>query len=173
MRDGLVLNKQPRVAVADAESSPLVEVVEVNLGGKTERGVIAKRDIAPGTMLCQYRGEHRSQNDFESCTYVMAGVGVDGETVYIDGDTSTLAANINYAPSRHANVSFEDRNLGKEASAVWAVATRPIPAGQELRVDYDGYSGARGYRSHMVAKGVATEAQLDDPAFLRARYAPK
>ena len=170
MRDGHVLHDHPRTAVEDAETSPLIEVVRVHVGGKEQRGVVAKRDIAAGTMLCQYRGEHREQNDFEDSTYVLAGRGPGGKPVFINGDTATLAANVNYAPAQHANAHFAEHGTGEQASGTWVVASRDIPRGQELRIDYDGNRGQGPYRASMIAKGVATAAQLDDPAFLRRRY---
>ena len=95
---------------------------------------------------------------------------IDGHPKY-----NNLAGYANYASDRVANVEFEDRGKTKGASStskrtnIVLQAKHHIPAGRELRVDYDMGAVARPFRQQMIAQGVAA-ADLDSPEYKRVTW---
>eukprot|EP00439_Symbiodinium_sp_Y106_P079570 s2086_g18.t1 len=110
--------------------SKALEVAPSQLGTEAGLGLFVQQAVAPGEVLCEYRGRTFTTAEamrLEDKSYLMR---------YIDAreDTSLIARYINDCRNPAVyNVSFEKRP-GEGRALV--VACRPISAGEELFVDY-------------------------------------
>lgn len=115
-------------------------------------GVYAMKDFKKGAVVARYRGKKikKSQINDSSSLYLLTnfeGQTIDGANAWEKG--YPLAPYIQHLFPKNEdelglqrNVQFEEGDKG----TLWAVATQPIWAGQELFTDYgDGYWETVGY----------------------------
>lgn len=109
------------------------------LGG---RGLFALRPFQPGATVCEYTGERVDDRTLErrygrwTAPYALRpsrGLAIDAACLRGVGSLA------NHAPAREANAAYREGPPGR----VFIVATRPIPPGTEILVDY-----GREYRLH-------------------------
>ena len=143
-------------------------------------GLIAARDIRKHTMIARYEGKETETTETIQSDYLMVATDVRdmSRQVLIDGHPKYggLAGYANYAPHKTANAYFEDaaraykKKRGKKYNTyILLMAKEDIPAGTEIRTDYDnGVTGAP-FRQKLIGEGVPAAA-LDAIHYKRVRW---
>ena len=151
-----------------------------------EDGLFTRRAVRRGDILCQYTGAHvpESGDDPPDAQYLMHMLrrkqpDEDEEvTVTVDG-RGELGGYANYADWRVANAIVTDvirtvQARGDSAgdrleTAMVVIAAEDIPAGREVRWDYDRQKSGRRFRRAMLERGVPAEA-LDSREYATAAW---
>ena len=164
------------------------------IGDEWMAGLFTNAEVQPGDFLAQYTGPTLTKKGEQrevarGNEYLMGGrkikkrPGERSEVLIIDGDPShspNIAGFANYAPQVNANANFEDWGIGSKLKGkeyltefdhcVVLLAAHRIPAGREVRVDYDMGSRSHPFRRSMLKRGIPQEA-LDDPLYKRVQWA--
>ena len=148
-------------------------------------GLFAYRDLNVGEILVQYNGAILSQREANASTsdylfdlFYRSRPGADtvvNKTIDGRGDLMGFA---NHAPEHLANASSVDvmpfiidndiPYAGRHALVL--VAKTRIPLGTEIRFNYNQDQGDDGDMVRMMRRKGVTDAQINDRAFLTARY---
>jgi hypothetical protein len=151
------------------------------IGGHWLGGLFTRKALTPGETIARYDGKllTNTEADASASEYLMTAVDLKDrrKRIVIDGHPkyNNLAGYANYASDRVANVEFEDRGRTKGASSatrrtdIVLKAKHHVPAGRELRVDYDMGVADRPFRTQMIAQGVAV-ADLDSSDYKRVQW---
>jgi hypothetical protein len=163
------------------------------IGESWMAALFTKEEVQAGEFLAQYTGRTLSPEEEEAEVargneYLMGGrkikkrPGEKNVVLTIDGDpehSANIAGYANYSPQVNANANFEDWGIGKKLSnkgyltefqhCVVLQAAHRIPAGREVRVDYDMGVGGHPFRDSMLKRGISKEA-LDDPTYKRVQW---
>ena len=139
-------------------------------------GMFTRKDVKKGDILCSYTGMQISGDaaDPHDTQYLMHMMrrrrpeDKEETTVTVDGK-GELGGYANYAGGRAANAVVSDVIRTVQAmkgdagsglsTAMIVVAAVDIPAGREVRWDYD-YTAGRPFRAAMMARGITAE-ELD------------
>ena len=142
-------------------------------------GLFTRRALKPGETIARYEGKllTNTEADASASEYLMTAVDLRDrrKRIVIDGHPkfNNLAGYANYASDRVANTEFEDRGKTRGSSSrrtdIVLQAKHHIPAGRELRVDYDMGAVNRPFRQQMIEQGVHV-ADLDSPEYKRITW---
>lgn len=145
--------------------------------------LFASRDLEAGELIAPYTGPLLTRAEAAASTshYLFSARDARDRRrrVVIDGHPKhgNLAGFANYATHARANAEFVDAaGEGPAAAAssrrtnIQLRARAPIPAGTEIRVDYDRGVAGRPFYEQMLAEG-ATRASLTTAAYKRRRWA--
>ena len=144
-----------------------------NIEGTWMGGLFAKRDLCPGQPIARYMGREYEASEADkvedqSFMFTATVVRDRRRRVVIDGNPAlyeNLAGYANYAEGDAANAIFVDQaaSAGTKqhtgaTTNIWLRAAAYIPAGTELRVDYDMGSSQHPFRDQMLKNGVSRRA---------------
>ena len=143
--------------------------------------LFAKQNIPSGTVIARYGGRIVSAGSGE---YLLQASHTrpPHTSVTIDGTPTAraprLASRANHATGSAANASLDDDprfeislpSRGASTNVV-LMARQHIPAGTEVRADYDGGSLEGAYRRRLLEQGLSPE-ELDSDRYRRIRWAP-
>ncbi len=141
------------------------------IGDKWHRALFTRKSVERGEILAYYDGVELSKEEAKRSRsqYLMTArdtndrrkhVTLDGDPIHLIDGLPNLAAFANYVTRTHANAIFEDRaHLQNKPSPfrtfIVLKASRDIPAGKEVRVDYDLGVVDRPFRKQMLANGIS------------------
>jgi hypothetical protein len=145
-------------------------------------GLFSKHALDRGQQLARYEGEEyyppSKADDVEEQSYMFKARMVKDRRkfVVIDGNPDlyrNLAGFANYAEGDAANAHFVDEatsatDPGMRTNII-LYAAKHIPAGTEIRVDYDVGSSGHPFRDQMCAKGIPLSA-LRDTSYSAQRW---
>ena len=145
-----------------------------------QNGLFAASALAPGQVVGQYTGPVLGADEVKRRVHLGAQYLMDARATrhtdkfhVIDGEPTEANPNLpgraNYSSVPNArfedDCSFEFSDAHKGATNVLLIVTEEIPAGTEIRVDYDGDDQEnRPYRKMLECAGVSLH-NLDDPAY--------
>ena len=148
-------------------------------------GLFAASALAPGQVVGQYTGPVLGADEVMRRVHLGAQYLMDARATryadkfhVIDGEPTETNPNLpgraNYSSVPNArfedDCSFEFSDAHKGATNVLLIVTEEIPAGTEIRVDYDGDDQEnRPYREMLECAGVSLH-DLDNPAYKRVRW---
>tara|TARA_Y100001936_G_C16078279_1_gene675690 strand:- start:2139 stop:2663 length:525 start_codon:yes stop_codon:yes gene_type:complete len=124
-------------------------------------GLFAKVDINEREVLCDYTGIILSPTEakLSSSEYLFSVRDPKDmrRRKVVDGDpqkSSNIAAYANYSEHMYANAIFIDQTTKNATCKIVLVSKEFIPAGCEIRVDYDMGSSTHPFRDSMILKGI-------------------
>lgn len=124
-------------------------------------GLFSKGDTNKGSVLCEYTGKVLTKDEENTSTseYLMAARDPQDlrRRIVIDGDPRkylNIAGYANYSDQQCANAYFVDDTRKGGRCTVVLMAGEFIPAGTEIRVDYDMGSSVHPFRDMMIKKGI-------------------
>jgi hypothetical protein len=138
-----------------------VHKLRLNPGHNVENGLVAYTNIKKGEYIVKYTGRHISGTGqgLKNKSYVMVLEDRRKRTASIDGHPrhveSGIASSANYTPFVTANAMFfqESGEWDQGDNPVaYIIAKRDIPAGQEIRVDYDATPSSSTHLEDIIAK---------------------
>ena len=132
------------------------------VGDKWIRGLFCKTDLPAFTVIGFYNGKSLTQTEADASTseYLMtARQNVDRrKKVVLDGDPdiyNNICGFANYATNAIANATFEDTRNNSRDTSVILKTKHFVPAGCELRVDYDLGQKSTPFLDSMIRKGLS------------------
>ena len=124
-------------------------------------GLFSKIDIQKGELLCEYVGKILTAKEATESTseYLFSVRDPDDlrRKKVIDGDpnkSENIAAYANYSDNVNANAMFLDQTKRKGVCKIVLISKEFIPAGIEIRVDYDMGSSVNPFRDFMIQSGI-------------------
>lgn len=132
------------------------------VGNKWIRGLFCKNDLPAFTIIGFYNGKSltKKEADVSTSEYLMtARQNADRrKKVVIDGDPdiyNNICGFANYATNDIANATFEDTRNKSKATSVILKNKYFVPAGCELRVDYDLGQRSTPFLDSLIRKGLS------------------
>ena len=180
------IQKRTRTVQLESETAYASQVpIDTCNGNSTWIGaLIARKDIKRGDVISRYTGPTMTVTEYNqkrpTSEYLFTATNIQRKNMrwVIDGDptrSANLAGYANYAPHKHANANFEDRGQHMPRDAQLAhnvvlVAKDNIPAGQEIRVDYDMGAAGHPFRDNMIRQKGITAQQLNSTAYKQTKW---
>jgi hypothetical protein len=138
------------------------------LGTNWVGGLFSKVDINKGSVLCEYIGKVLTKDEENTSTseYLMTVRDPRDlrRRIVIDGDPrkySNICGYANYSENRYANSFFVDSTCKDGKCNILLIASEYIPAGKEIRVDYDMGSSTHPFRDMMIKKGIYNDCKQE------------
>ena len=131
-------------------------------------GLFSKGDTNKGSVLCEYTGKALTKDEENTSTseYLMSVRDPQDlrRRIVIDGDPRkylNISGYANYSDHQYANAYFIDNTCKGGKCTVVLMAGEFIPAGREIRVDYDMGSSVHPFRDMMVKKGIYDDCKQE------------
>lgn len=131
-------------------------------------GLFSKWGIHKGSVLCEYTGSALTKEEENTSTseYLMTARDPQDlrRRIVIDGDPrkySNICGYANYSDNQYANSYFVDNTCKGGKCNIVLIASECIPAGTEIRVDYDMGSLVHPFRDMMMKKGIYNDCKQE------------
>ena len=130
--------------------------------------MFSKGDTNKGSVLCEYTGKvlTKDEENTSNSEYLMAARNPQDlrRRIVIDGDPHkylNIAGYANYSDHQHANAYFVDKTCKGGRCIIMLMTGEFIPAGTEIRVDYDMGSAVHPFRDMMVKKDIYNDCKQE------------
>mgnify|MGYP006077159289 FL=1 len=162
------MKKRPRHLDVCLHDNHVVYASHTLVGKEWVGGLFSNGDTNKGSVLCEYSGKKMTKEEENTSTseYLMVARNPQDlrRRIVIDGDPRkylNIAGYANYSDHQHANAYFVDETCKGGKCTILLKAGEFIPAGTEIRVDYDMGSAVHPFRDMMVKKGIYSDCKQE------------
>ena len=155
------MNKRPTHLNVCLYENDLVYASHTLLGKDWVGGLFSKVDINKGSLIGEYTGKVLTKDEENTSVsmYLMTARNPQDlrRRLVIDGDPRkylNICGYANYSDNQYANSYFVDKTCKGGKCNIELIASEFIPAGTEIRVDYDMGSSVHPFRDMMINYGI-------------------